>query len=379
MQPGDFALTHASGIETSPEELARLAPILGLPGIVRSIEAGLAEFALLSDQDTRPHSVRTDLLLPVHSDVVPRKDPSRRAVVYLDQCVLSDLAKLETNRLPDARRDVMKELAAALDHAVLDAQTAICIESSFHRQESSGLLRGSSRELFDAAWKFLALRSRGLRLRQHSEIIERQLIQRVALNLHAKVLPAKYLWKTGLSRDPDESNSKTGVLGGAMVVSAAWAPAAPSPQVAHLLERDRASGELGSFDAERKAVASLYRKQVRRQHSLRPLNRSRRDISKQDVTQFVLSEQFTDLPYIYCATRLAASLLAERRRHFLDSDFVDLRFAAQALPYCDLMIVDGDLANRLSSQKLGQQYDVTIFSARGNDLHAAAQWLRARG
>jgi hypothetical protein len=100
-------------------------------------------------------------------------------------------------------------------------------------------------------------------------------------------------------------------------------------------------------------------------------------ISNRAVTDFLASESFFDLPYNYCADRLTASLLSEKIRQFRDSDYVDLRFVARALPYSDLMLVDADLKNRIQSQKLDRRFSTHVLSARLSDYREAATWLRA--
>jgi hypothetical protein len=71
-------------------------------------------------------------------------------------------------------------------------------------------------------------------------------------------------------------------------------------------------------------------------------------------------------------------LLSEKTRRFRDSDYVDLRFVARALPYSDLMVVDADLKDRIQKQKLDQRFSTRVFSARLRDYSEAAAWLRAR-
>jgi hypothetical protein len=63
-------------------------------------------------------------------------------------------------------------------------------------------------------------------------------------------------------------------------------------------------------------------------------------------------------------------------RRFRNSDINDIRFAARALPYCDLMIVDGDLANRIRGLKLDRQYSTRIVGAKLPGYRDAAEWLR---
>jgi hypothetical protein len=385
VKPGELVLAHASGIETEPALFARIEPILHRACVVREVLHDQALIIPLAERaEETPVSVPVDLLLSVHNDVVPKKEGQRRALIYLDQCVLSELVKFKAGRLRGRHADAARELLAALDEAVFEKQTGICVESSFHRQESSGLApdaRGGD-DLLRATFEFLCLHSRHLRLLAHGEILRGQTLQRIALATNATVLPAKFLWKTGLSRDPDETNAQTGMFGGAMVVGVPWQPVDPPPALAVGLERERTEGSFGDFATELDRCKHSLRKEAVDSHKWlrwqRYWGEGDGGISSRSVDDFLASDAFFDLPYIYCAVRLTASLLSEKARRFRDSDYVDLRFVARALPYCDLMLVDADLKNRIQSQKLDQRFSTQVLSAKLSDYREAATWLRAR-
>lgn len=385
VKPGELVLAHASGIETEPTLFRRIEPLLHRACIVRQVvgvEALLNRYPEVADET--PVAVPIELLLAVHDDVVPQKEGKRRALVYLDQCVLSELVKFKAGRLGGAHAAAAQELLAALDEAVFQKQTAICVESSFHRQESSGLTPGARRgdDLLQATFEFLCLRSRHLRLLEHREILRWQALQQIALATNATVLPAKNLWKTGLSRDPDESNATTGMFGGQIVVGVPWQRVEPPPMLAAGLERERARGRFGDFATELAKCKSAWRTEALDLHKWQPWQEYWGEdcggVSSRAVEDFLASEAFFDLPYNYCAARLTASLLSEKTRRFRDSDYVDLRFVARALPYSDLMLVDADLQNRIRKQKLDQRFSTHVLSARLSDYGKAAAWLRAR-
>jgi hypothetical protein len=385
MKPGELVLAHASGIETEPSLLRRIEPILHRACIVREIvgdQALVTRFPEVADET--PVAVPIELLLAVQNDVVPRKEGKRRALIYLDQCVLSELVKFKAGRLSGAHAEAARELLVALDEAVFEKQTAICVESSFHRQESSGLAPGArgGDDLLQATFEFLCMRSRHLRLLEHREILRGQALQQVALATNATVLPAKYLWKTGLSRDPDETNAKTGMFGGQIVVGVPWQRVDSPPMLAVGLERARAQGRFGDFAAELETCKRSLRTEALDLHKWQPWQQYWAEdgggISNSAVADFLASEAFFDLPYNYCAARLTASLLSEKTRRFRDSDYVDLRFVARALPYSDLMLVDADLKNRIQSQKLDQRFSTHVLSAKLADYSEAATWLRTR-
>jgi hypothetical protein len=200
VKPGELVLAHASGIETEPSIFRRIEPILHRACIVREIvgdEALLNRYPQVGDEP--PVAVPIEFLLAVQYDVVPHKEDKRRALVYLDQCVLSELVKFKDGRLRGGHAEAAEELLAALDEAVFQKETAICVESSFHRQESSGLTPGArrGRDLVQATFEFLCLRSRHLRLLEHREILRGQALQQIALATNATVLPAKYLGRSG--------------------------------------------------------------------------------------------------------------------------------------------------------------------------------------
>jgi len=386
VKPCDLVLAHASEIETERVLFERIEPILRRACTVRAVTGDHAQLTTFPERaGETPIAVPINLLLSVHNDVVPKKEEQRRALVYLDQCVLSELVKFKAGRLKKAAHAAAaSDLLAALDEAVFEKQTAVCVELSFHRQEASGLAQGTRRpnDLQQTAFEFLCLRSRHLRLLDHRQILRNQALQRIALAANGRVHSAKYLWKTGLSHDPEETNAKTGMFGGTVVIGVPWGPVDPAPALAIGLERERAEGRFDDFASEMDACKRSWRTEAQesRRWRWRPEEQEEETcgISSKSMDEFLASEAFFDLPYAACAVTLTASLLSEKNRKFRDSDYVDMRFVARALPYCDLMVLDADLANRVRSTKLDQRFSTKVLSAKLAGHGEAAEWLRAR-
>lgn len=331
-----------------------------------------------------PITVPVGLIEALSDELFPTKGEATRAVLYLDQCILSELVKWRQKRLSGKGEAAAAALAGAIDQAVLRDETAICVESYFHREESSALA-GSTHgtEFFSEIWQFLAFRSRGLHMLIGDEVLRNQALQRVSLEEGAVVLPASKLWRLALSRDPEQSNARTGMDGGAIVAGVHWSVVPAPPGYAAQLERERASGQHGTFADELREAVAMMRNDALSENVLFPWfkrwgPRGSGAPSHDGVMRLIESPAFTRLPYVDCKSALVASLLSEPVRLFRDSDHNDIQFSSLVLPYVHLMMVDANLANRLRVLKLGERYRTKVLGAKLDDYYEAAEWLASR-
>jgi hypothetical protein len=381
MQPGQ-PVTVAPPFDDVPRELwaaidpvycrrATLVELSGTTGIVESFP----------DAGTRVH-VPVEFIELLTPELFPQKTGGTRAVVYLDQCILSQLVKHSRGELSGRDAAATEVLARALDRSVFDTESAICVESVFHQEESSSFANSATargRSIFSELWKFITLRARGLRLRSSIEIIRGQALQRSALREGGLVMRGSRLWSLGLSRDPQETNAHTGVLGRTIVAGVHWQPLTPPPGYASQLELERATKQFGSRKDEcARTVEAMRRDAVDDNHSFpwsRRWGNDGADAPSSDAVLRTLADEFHLLPYVECKSALIGSLLSEPKRKFKDSDHNDVQFASRALPYCHMMMVDGDLRNRIASLKLDTRYRTRVFGASLSEYHDAATWL----
>src|SRR5262245_46665104 len=154
--------------------------------------------------------------MPPLLEVLPPKKSQDAAVprrlVYLDQNVVSDIAKMRLGRRmqTDKLHDAMDRPYDAIQLAVRDRQDAICIESMFHRTESGGLVimakedrKSDAYQLFREISRFVTYYSYTLQLSPCSELLEVQTALAVANKLGlAGPERRPYNWRAVLSRDP---------------------------------------------------------------------------------------------------------------------------------------------------------------------------------
>jgi hypothetical protein len=102
---------------------------------------------------------------------------------------------------------------------------------------------------------------------------------------------------------------------------------------------------------------------------------SDRQPSAASIESFIRSDDFFELPYPYLATRLIADILSDKRRKFARGDYIDIQSVARVLPYCGMVVVDSNMAERVRRLGLDKRFKVAVFSAGTEDLHQAAAWL----
>jgi hypothetical protein len=211
MSPDDLVTVAPDPDDIGAEEWAELEPIYCCT--VRLIALDAQAAVVESPRNGRRYDLPAAYLRPLRTQLFPYKGDGTRAVVYLDQCVVSELVKHGRGELHGRNAHAAETLMRALDEAIFRRETAVCIESLNHQVESSGLLSGGrpgGHERFAAIGQFLALRSRRLSSQTRDDAVAAQACQLAGLRTGGHVLRPEHLWKLGLTRDPQLSNADTG-------------------------------------------------------------------------------------------------------------------------------------------------------------------------
>lgn len=377
MKPGDLVSVAPSLDEVGPAAQQAIEPIYCDAVTLVSLAGG--EALVESSRTSKRHRVPVSYIRALRTQLFPDKASRSRAVVYLDQCVVSQLVKHARGELNGRHASAAEALSSALDEAVFEKETAICLESLDHRVESSALASGGrpgGEERFRGVNEFLALRSRQLSVKDRYEALEFQADQLAGLQSGGPVFLPERLWKLGLTRDPEESNAQTGVLGGSAVVTIPWTPLEGGPRVASQLEKGRRDGDFADFDTERLATIEALREAGRRALSHLFVSAASADLTS--LREVLEGPGFEHLPCVDVRSTLVASLLSEPDRKFQDSDASDIEFVSCSLPFADLMMVDRNLQHRIKRHRLDEKYEVSVLGARLDDYEGAADWLRGR-
>lgn len=323
-------------------------------------------------------------------DVLPVKASQdttvKRKVVYLDQMVMTNIAKANLGRrLPDELLEPTKRLRDALKAAVREKQNAVLVESHFHRDESSGIVTGrphdaEARALFDEIARFITYYSFGLKISPGIELIQIQAVQIVAHEHGLNTLPRKFRWRVVLSRDPQEPNEKNAIrIGGDLVViGIEWQPRIIEDRPwADNATRMREEGAFPNYEATLARAEREWRDTaVRDNEYVSWASRyGRREMPRSAMDAFITSERLSTVPYLFVNTRLYAHVLAERARPYKDNDKNDIRFLSGVIPYSDLVITDRYMADAATRRGLDVAFHTKILAATPSGLDEAAEFL----
>lgn len=313
---------------------------------------------------------------------LPEKAAASRRLVYLDQNIISNLAKRRLNRTVGP---VYHDLDEALTEAVHIRENVRCVESLFHRWESSGLLPDGQEDgpLFNAIGDLVQLLSWRLCLRVRSEVVGFALQAEAALRRHGFEYPAGRRWRGGFRSDPDESNDRAGVrVGGDLfMLGIKWTPwPNPTPSGwAAQMESHRAAGTLSLRDD----VSSILRSEVRswcareapRWASGWAASWDPMALDEDDIRPLVEGDDLLAVPFVDVYCDLLSSVLVEPNRAFKDSDWADVEILSLAIPYCHLVVTDSYMAEKCNQLRLGERYDTRILSTRRSGLEQVCEVL----
>lgn len=328
----------------------------------------------------------TRLTYPILPQKVTQGAQGRR-LVYLDQNVVSDLAKRRLGRVPEGpRKQALTSLAEALRVAVQEKETARCVESFFHNWESSALVgeraRQGSDELFRTVWEFVITHSWGLHFRMTGEVGQMQTLLAVAaLNQHPH-FEWKGLWRAAFAKNPMKSNEQCGVRVGkdVFMMGVPWRPQTIlRPGWARNLEQARSAGRYATFQAALADVQQQIKDDAISDNQLRSWTMGWVDyehpMPRSWVDTFLADDGLARLPLHDIQQQMFAQVLSDHRRTLRDSDAVDIEILSLALPYCDLVITDTFMATLVKSLKLDNAYGALVLPATDQGLLQAAQWL----
>lgn len=336
-------------------------------------------------------------MAPILETLPPKKsqDPRvPRRLVYLDQNVVTNIAKVRLGReLPEALRDASNDLYAAIKTSVLEKQSAICVESIFHRTESSGLVtwaredrKSDAFKLFHEISQFITYYSYTLHLSTCGELQEVQTVVAVATKL-GLVGPDRrpYNWRAALSRDPHSSHERDGRVvefgGYKFVIGAEWKPqtVVDGPWAAHVTQL-RSEGAYADFNATMERLKGYQRGDAVRANEFNSWadrwgHPAFNEMPRAAVDEFIQSDAFFDIPVLYASRELYAHVLSERTRAYRDSDPNDIDILAASIPYCDLVVTDKYMAEAANQLGLGTAFNTTIVAATPDGLRHAAEFL----
>lgn len=323
-------------------------------------------------------------------DVLPVKasqDTSvKRKVVYLDQMVITNLAKANLGRrLPDELLGPTTRLRDALKAAVREKQNAVLVESHFHRDESSGIVTGrphdpEARALFDEIARFMTYYSFGLKISSGIELIEIQAVEIVAHEHELDTLPRELRWRVVLSRDPQEPNEKNAIKisGDLVVIGVEWQPRIVEDQPwADTVTKMREDGDFPNYEATLARAESEWRNTAVRDNEYRSWSTryGRRGMPRSLMDAFIASERLSTVPYLFANTRLYAHVLAEKTRPYKNNDKNDVRILSGVIPYSDLVITDRYMADAATRRGLNVAFHTKILAATPDGLDEAAEFL----
>lgn len=311
---------------------------------------------------------------------LPDKAAARRRLTYLDQNVVSNLAKRRLGRAVDP---LYRDLDDALTEAVQVAESVRCVESLFHRWESSDLLPEAQEDgpLFNAIGDLVQLLSWRLCLRARSQVVGFALQAEAAFRRDGFEYPAGQRWRGGFQSDPHETKERAGVRvdGDLIMVGIKWTPwPNPTPSGwAAQMESHRAAGTFSSRDD----VNSILRSEVRSWCAREAPRWARRwaaprdPIHEDDIRRLVEGDDLFSVPFVDVYCDLLSSVLVEPNRAFKDSDWADIEILSLAIPYCHQVMTDSYMAEKCNQLRLGKRYDTQILSTRRAGLEQMCEIL----
>lgn len=311
-----------------------------------------------------------------------------RRLVYLDQNVLSELAKLRLGRpVDERRRGAIAGLDEALQAAVFERQDARCIESHFHRSESSGFFKGGARDaaeqIFLKAWELVKTLSWGLEISSFEELLISQTLVTVAARTGLCAYERGKLWRLAFRVDPNEPNEKRGVVVGGQAFLAAI-PWRRESLTAGWVARAASLRERGDYLTHEQALSDVRTElrswaveQNRWSSWATRWGTATKKMDRADVDAFIASEDFFELPVVHVRTELLARVLSDRRA-LRTSDRPDVEILTLVVPYCDLVLTDSYMAESAKQLRFSERYGTTVLSTRNEGLVEAARILKLK-
>jgi hypothetical protein len=292
----------------------------------------------------------------------------KKILVYLDQNVLSDTAKLEMNARVRADFRVLFQL---LHQAFLDGKLTT-LRSTNHDAETSiaGSLKDNIRE------RFATLSH--VRLKHPLRIKEAQISRAVQLWLGHANATSVINFDDAFDDDPDGPVPMFDID-----VDRDWM------FCNEVKDRNIIASELDAVRAREKANGSTFQQLYKREldwvrgdlasRFKAPRLAAIAGITIDEFCAFTKSAEFGDIPSIHLDVALVAKLMTiDPHRNIKSGDVSDLDAIAYYLPYCDAFITDKFAANVALAIDVDKQYDCALFNASQAGVAGLIDFLKMR-
>jgi hypothetical protein len=292
----------------------------------------------------------------------------KKILVYLDQNVLSETAKLEMN--PNVRAD-FGVLFQLLHQAFLGGKLTT-LRSTYHDAETSmaGSLKGNIREQFATLSH--------VRLKHPLRIKEAQISRAAQLWLGHSDTTDVINFNDAFDDDPDSPLPMFYID-----VDMDWM------FCNEVKDRNIIASELDVVRAREKANGStfqqLYKKEldwVRGDLASRfkaPRLAAIAGITIDEFCAFTKSDEFGDIPSIHLDVALLAKLMTHHaHRRIKSGDVSDLDAIAYYLPYCDAFITDNLAASVARVINVDKQYNCALFDSTQSGVAGLIEFVKTR-
>ncbi|MEX0800652.1 MAG: hypothetical protein WD379_05490 [Dehalococcoidia bacterium] len=324
--------------------------------------------------------------------------PGKR-VVYLDQNFVSNIAKAGAKPALEQYSELFDCLLA-----LLEADDIACPTSQFHHRET---LYSRDERLRDAIREVILRLSSGLGFRQYDDILEIQAVKALHDHLGKDWRGTEPGWDEAFQGDPDAPAKAR------RFERPTWYTEAPSPLF-----------ELGeqakySYPKEARRIAKEWQRSFDkrleyeieafiRMFFLDPLYRTLTEASRllvglpsdpfellpdfsyrvysaynelsqsherEGYFQFLLSQEFRAIPFVHIFCSLHAAMITTASKPEA-GDYDDVMMLATILPYADIVATDHAKKVLVQSVGLDKQYEVTLFSAKQDDVAALLSFVQ---
>jgi len=188
-------------------------------------------------------------------------------------------------------------------------------------------------------------------------------------------------WRGAFQRLPHEPNEKAAVEwnGVHLLIRTEWRPCIYPLRKDWYEDAERLRRSIGSdrFDDYLEAARESARFLAISGFPPWTVALKRHGIGEQVFTQFLRSDDFSNIPLVRVWTTLYAHLLNDRGRKLRNSDGCDLQILAMVLPYCDLVMTDSYMANAVKNRDLDRLFRVEVMGSGPSDFRHAAAYLDA--
>lgn len=293
--------------------------------------------------------------------------PHKKLIVYLDQCVISEIAKAQGQT--DTRSLAILDLYQALKEGV-NVEKIVVPASFFHRVESAGDTRIESKIFHD-------LKSLGQVEFLPWWDIEKNQFQNQLLEHAAKVPHRKQdPWMEAFGADPDSPlQSHDLVVIGYPFHDIHSALNEASRGKIESIKPSTSSNTLAEqYNLELDATRDGYRNQIANDFRF---FLEENEISPEQAETFIASVAFAKIAAFHIRSLMwARELTSFSARTGKASDQTDIQMFSTILPYADMLCTDTYMAVAARELKLDAKYQTEIFSMKEKDIKCFTQRVR---